>query len=135
MQRRNYRLKRPIESSVNIQLVLDFDFSSFNISMFYSPLNSTKSFTPDLQVPPSNMGHLVSIKKFWLEPARTFLHEPIFARLESPCSLAEPARAHGPARLESARDMRYLDGGLSQRTNSLALQLEINSRTCETWVL
>ena len=128
-------MKRPIDSSVNIQLVLDFVFSSFNISMLYSPLNSTKIFTLGLQVPPSSMGYLVSINKFRIELARTFLHQPIISRLESPCSLAEPARAHGPARLESARDIHYLDGGLSQRTNSLSLQLEINSRTCETWVL
>jgi len=73
--------------------------------MFYSPLNSTKSFALDLQVPPSDMGYLALINKLRLEPAQTFLHEPIFARLESLCSLAEPARAHGPARLESARDI------------------------------
>lgn len=94
MRRRSYGLRRLIEPFVHIQLVFDCVFSLLNILIFYSLINSTKYFTLDLRVIPSNIGYLVLINKFRLEPAQAFPHESIFQ-----------ARAHGLARLKSARDI------------------------------
>ena len=92
-RRRNYRLKKSIElfREHSTRRVLDFVFFLCSIfQCFILQLNSTKSFSLDLQVLPSNIGYVVLISEFRLELAREFPHEPIYAGLESLCSSAEP---------------------------------------------